>query len=127
MGYDKANLPPLIFCGDFNSLPTIFNETSSSHEPSALFEYLERGVLSEHHPHHPDTYFKVLGDNKNPNIGDFRLHDPLLNIFSVPEFKNDQPLATTKTDDFAGWIDHVWVSKEVSVDMVSSFGYKIHD
>ena len=38
----------------------------------------------------------------------------------MPEFTGQQPLFTTKTDEFQGWIDHIWVSDAVKVDMVLS-------
>ncbi len=40
------------------------------------------------------------------------------NAYYIPEFVNEQPSFTTKTDDFEGWIDHIWISNRIEVQSV---------
>jgi mRNA deadenylase 3'-5' endonuclease subunit Ccr4 len=59
-------------------------------------------------------------DNPCPRMGTLNTGWKLKNIFNFDEFLSQKPLFTTKTDDFAGWIDHIWVSPSVSVSSVLS-------
>lgn len=43
-------------------------------------------------------------------MGAFQTELPLQNIYNMPEFEAQRPVFTTKTDDFQGWIDHIWVT-----------------
>lgn len=57
----------------------------------------------------------------NPSIGVFgrnQLALRLSNIFSLGSFSKYEPKFTTKTDDFQGWIDHIWVNDAVAVERV---------
>jgi len=58
---------------------------------------------------------------KNPGLGALDTTLPCFdNAYLLPEFLRHRPLFTTKTEDFAGWIDHVFVGPGVSVRMVLS-------
>jgi mRNA deadenylase 3'-5' endonuclease subunit Ccr4 len=87
------------------------------------FQYLSGGRIDSDHPHHPDNWSTRLPGDKglpNPRLG------PLLNPFpgmmhpliDIAAFRPHQPLFTTRTDDFSGWIDHVWCSQGVEVTAV---------
>ena len=87
------------------------------------FQYLSGGRIDNDHPHHPDNWSTRLPGDKglpNPRLG------PLLNPFpgmmhpliDIAAFRPHQPLFTTRTDDFSGWIDHVWCSQGVEVTAV---------
>lgn len=149
-------LPPIIFCGDFNTMPTCFDEKSQGGIPSALFQLLEEGMVDSSHPQHPDTWFTCLGSNyNNPKLGKFLCNSPTVsrlthphchfidihllsqaetldslkfqNIFSDPSFVSEKPLFTTKTDEFQGWIDHIFVNPRVNIDMVLTPPLRIQD
>ena len=36
----------------------------------------------------------------------------------MPEFEAQQPVFTTKTDDFQGWIDHIWLNSQLDQETV---------
>lgn len=40
------------------------------------------------------------------------------NVYTSEEFAPFRPLFSTKTDDFQGWIDHVWVNKHIQIQYV---------
>lgn len=107
-GYSKDDLPPLILCGDFNGTPSrAMNDFGS--QRSALFELLMNGALPMDHPDHPDKFHVLVRDRPVcPRLGDLRIDWTLQNIFDGLQFKRYAPLFTTKTDDFQGWIDHIW-------------------
>lgn len=46
------------------------------------------------------------------------MHWKLENIYHLPDFQDQTPLITTKTDDFSGWIDHIYVNNKVTVESV---------
>lgn len=54
----------------------------------------------------------------SPRLGTFESQFRFRNAYLIPEFKSQRPLFSTKTDDFRGWIDHVWVSEGVDVQLV---------
>jgi len=119
-GYEKSSPPPVILCGDFNTLPNIGNDFVSPDPflPSAPFKLLQDGELGLDHPQHPDRWFQSLGRDECPRLGPITTGLRLTNAYELQEFAGYQPLFTTKTDEFSGWIDHIWVSGDVSVDMV---------
>jgi len=102
-------------------------------------------VLQENHPEHPGrwhdyllssghfrshyhrrSYFRSsqsIGKEdaaERPGVGS--LQSPFLmdNAYLRPDFEAHRPLFTTKTDDFSGWIDHVWISRDLDVSHVIS-------
>jgi endonuclease/exonuclease/phosphatase family metal-dependent hydrolase len=110
----------MILAGDLNTMPSNQQYSMDSfHEQvaSAPFELLGTGVLPSKHPEHPDSYFLQVGGS-NPQLGAFDPRYKLKNAYFIPEFEAQRPLFTTKTDDFAGWIDHVWVNERVEVSHV---------
>ncbi|KAJ1425016.1 Endonuclease/exonuclease/phosphatase [Ochromonadaceae sp. CCMP2298] len=130
LGFNKTDLPPLILCGDFNGLPyrSLHGGTSGgggegggaggSEHNTALFNLLTRGRLEPDHPEHPDRWHtRVPMRPTCPRLGPLLIDWRLENTFSPP-FDAYSPLFTTKTDDFQGWIDHIWINSKVSVDMV---------
>jgi mRNA deadenylase 3'-5' endonuclease subunit Ccr4 len=64
--YVEGFLPPIILCGDFNSLTT---RTNTSSDPSAMSMLLEASSLSSLDPEHPDVYYQSLGNLVSPSIG----------------------------------------------------------
>jgi mRNA deadenylase 3'-5' endonuclease subunit Ccr4 len=88
---------------------------------SAPFEFLSTGKLTTNHPQHPDKWCDQLGEAyNNPRLGDFTNTWKLDNAYYLPEFTAEQPLFTTKTDEFQGWIDHIWCNPHVMVNSVLS-------
>lgn len=129
LGFTKNQpQPPLVLCGDFNTVPDLgFDDTGC--KPSAPFQLLEHGVLKTSHPQHPDTFYSKVEcipgkpghqSPENPRLGEFSTGWKLRNAYDLPEFDGQQPLFTTKTDDFQGWIDHIWISDDVDVTNVLS-------
>ena len=143
----------MLLCGDFNTPPALqedFNPDSYEEyaEPaeespgaeaysgvtgrmSGPFQYLCEGSLDNEHPQHPDNWCLKLGDKgvPNPQMGPLKsplpsLHHPYL---SIPEFRPYQPLFTTRTDDFSGWIDHIWCTKDVHVAAVMAPVIRVGD
>lgn len=109
---------PVVLCGDFNALPTLPHSSVSS----GVFEVLSTGRLPADHPHHPDMWHSTI---ENPYKG----HPPQLSDVASPMafshvydkkygFAEYTPVFTTKTDDFTGFVDHVWVSEEIKVECV---------
>jgi hypothetical protein len=125
LGYTTSNPPPLIFCGDFNAMPTRSGRISScsategapvEDDTSAIFKLLTSGELSSSHPQHPDQWYsRVASAPICPRIGPLRTQWKLQNAYRIPEFAPYAPAFTTKTNDFAGWIDHIWVNDQVTV------------
>ena len=122
--------------------PNPLSSSASSYgsELSAPFVLLHSGTLPTAHPEHPDKWcaglrvrdasssagpkFRSLRDGPreashspypNPRLGTFTVDAPLHNVYMMPAFDRAAPLFTTKTDDFQGWIDHIFVSKGVQV------------
>lgn len=119
-GYTKENTPAVILCGDLNGMPYRVPSNGWSAEegdnPTGMFELLSTGTLSNIHPEHPDQWHsKVRSRGTCPRIGAFHSNLRLQNAYQLPEFSHYAPLFTTKTDDFQGWIDHIWVSEQVQV------------
>lgn len=128
----SLSLPPrcgVVLCGDFNCGPQSTLSTSSAAIPltpsSGVFELLNRGSLGPSHRDHPDRIWRrrmrLNKDVINPSIGVFgrnQLALRLSNIFSLGSFSKYEPKFTTKTDDFQGWIDHIWVNDAVAVERV---------
>ena len=40
------------------------------------------------------------------------------NVYTTDEFSAFRPLFSTKTDEFQGWIDHIWVNKHIQIHSV---------
>jgi len=130
-GYDTSDPPPLLLCGDFNSMPyrmlhedsnkvkTYERQLADKIKPNtALFELLSTGTLSAMHAHHPDRWYAHLPTRPNcPRIGELRIPFKLQHAFDAP-FEAYAPLFTTKTDDFQGWLDHIFVSDRIQVEQV---------
>eukprot|EP01038_Epipyxis_sp_PR26KG_P007935 gene7935-10768_t len=119
--FEKNNLPPLIICGDFNAMPNVLHDDFGDYK-SALFEIFSNGYLNINHPQHPDNWFntKVNANSPNPRLGQLNSNLILHNIYEMNEFIDSKPLFTTKTDEFQGWIDHIWTNNKIDVDMVLS-------
>lgn len=130
---DTAHIP-IILCGDLNTTPDIgYSATTQTLLQSGPFELLSNGFLDVDHPQHPDKVYTTLGRNISPRMGPLLTtllpsvnttvepHERkklLYNSFYLSEYFKYRPLFTTKTDDFQGWIDHIWVDKTVNIDMV---------
>jgi mRNA deadenylase 3'-5' endonuclease subunit Ccr4 len=122
LGFTQANLPPLVLCGDFNAMPlrklSPFDDRhSSAPAHTALFELFSTGALQSSHAEHPDEWYKRVLHASSPRIGPLAIDWRLQNIYDVPAFQEYSPMFTTKTDDFEGWIDHIWVNNKVDVSM----------
>lgn len=120
--HGKTIHSPLILCGDFNTMPDMgYDQAMNSFLQTAPFEILSNGYLDVNHPQHPDKWFVSLGrDTASPRLGHLETAKRLHNSYYLPEFTEQKPMFTTKTDDFQGWIDHIWTSDDVRVDMVFS-------
>lgn len=121
LGYKSINDVPLIMSGDLNTMPTNIPYQLGGFEDtiaSAPFEIFSHGHLASSHPEHPDSYYTKVDKGTNPKLGAFHTKLTLKNIYSLPEFEPQRPLFTTKTDEFAGWIDHIWVSSNIEVTHV---------
>ncbi len=89
---------------------------------SGPFEYLSGGSLDNSHPQHPDNWSLRLGEKglPNPQMGPLVCPLPGLKhpFIEIAAFRAFQPLFTTRTDEFSGWIDHMWCSDDVDVAAV---------
>ena len=120
----NKKLPVLLLCGDFNTMPSL-EEDENGCRREAPFELLAKGSLLSSHPEHPDTFYSHVEMRQgeiptSPRLGSFSTGWKLRNAYELSEFQSQQPLFTTKTDDFQGWIDHIWVSSGVKVEWVLS-------
>eukprot|EP01031_Cornospumella_fuschlensis_P026827 gene26827-32414_t len=121
LAHHTSSTLPIILCGDFNALPMI-SQTNFSSEAmrSGVFEVLSTGRLGANHPHHPnmwhaDTSYPYKG--APPQLGEISSPLFLNHAYDVRYgFAEHAPLFTTKTDEFSGSVDHVWLSGDVSVD-----------
>lgn len=131
------------------SLPPTPPASSYGSELSAPFVLLHSGALPADHPEHPDRWcaglrvrdapssagpkFRSLQDGNgprdashspypNPRLGPLTVDAPLHNVYLMPAFSRAAPLFTTKTDDFQGWIDHIFASAGVQVQKGSRAG-----
>jgi len=94
--------------GDFNALPV---ETAANTppgcpccagRPSGVYELLATGELAPGHPHHPARF---RGGAPVP------LTDAGLGLLSARAAAGGEPPATTRTAQFVGVLDYVWVSR----------------
>jgi CCR4-NOT transcription complex subunit 6 len=123
--YGEHNPVPVVLCGDFNSMPVRddvvtgterADDCDEGHLRSGVHELLTTGRLSELHPEHPDTWYsRVLTMQQSPQLGPLQTHAPLTNTFCVDEFAPYAPAFSTKTNEFQGWLDHIWVNDQVTV------------
>ena len=121
MGYASFHDVPIIMSGDLNTMPTNIPYQVGSFEDtiaSAPFEIFTHGCLASTHPEHPDSYYSKVEKGTNPKLGSFNTKLSLSNIYCLSEFEPQKPFFTTKTDEFAGWIDHIWVSSNIDVTHV---------
>lgn len=128
---------PIILCGDFNTEPMMkenqdtithpslqnLNNTFEllTHKLTAPFHILSKGSLPSNHPEHPDTWNLQHRKKISPGLGMFLSRHSKLkmtNIYLDEKFKSQQPLWTTKTDDFQGWIDHIWTNSDAKIRRV---------
>lgn len=135
----------VLLCGDFNTPPTLQQDydpfmglddpetdpyattgldcgssgVGVTGVPTGPFEFFSSGRLDNSHPQHPDNWSLRLGDKgrPNPRMGPLVCPFPSLRhpFIDVPAFRPFQPLFTTRTDEFSGWIDHVWCGDGVEV------------
>jgi mRNA deadenylase 3'-5' endonuclease subunit Ccr4 len=56
----------------------------------------------------------------NPRLGSLTWKYTVQNAYLCPGFEDRRPLFSTKTDDFQGWIDHIFVSKGIKLHQVLS-------
>ena len=111
----------LVLCGDFNSFPQCSSEDGMLGKPSGVFKLLETGELTAEHPEHPDAWHNSMGVSyPNPRLGVLKSRYRVQNAYDIPEFVSRRPMFTTKTDEFQGWIDHIFVNDGISVEQVLS-------
>lgn len=136
----------VVLCGDFNTPPTMSQDfdpfpgledpgadpyanvglndggVGVTGTPTGPFEYFSGGKLDNSHPQHPDNWSLRLGDKGQPNPQMGPLVCPLPSLrhpfIDIPAFRAFQPLFTTRTDEFSGWIDHLWCDDGVEVAAV---------
>ena len=98
------------------------NDCPIADTSSAIFHMLRAGSLHSTHPQHPDVWYPGVRSSRgeNPRLGNLKIDWRLNNAYQLPEFQQHSPLFTTKTDDFTGWIDHIWVCNQVQVNGVMS-------
>ena len=121
VGYNSTNDVPIVMSGDLNTMPTNIPYQLGGFEDniaSAPFEIFTHGYLASTHPEHPDSYYTKVEKGSNPKLGSFNTKLSLKNIYCIPEFEPQKPLFTTKTDEFAGWIDHIWVNSKIDATHV---------
>lgn len=119
--YSSPNDVPIILSGDLNTMPTNIPYQYGNLEDtiaSAPFEILSNGLLASSHPEHPDCFYTKVERGTNPKLGSFNTKLSLRNVYCLPEFEPQKPLFTTKTDEFSGWIDHIWVNSNLEVTHV---------
>lgn len=130
-----------VLCGDLNAMPlrdgasiasighdddyfshspstvgTASDSATVHHLRSGVHELLTTGRLSDQHPEHPDRWYtRVLSTPTSPQLGPLTIAAPLKNTFCSSEFAPYAPTFTTKTNEFQGWLDHIWVNDQVSV------------
>ena len=113
--------PAIVICGDLNSFPECSSEDGMLGKPSGVFKLLETGELTADHPEHPNTWHNSMGVcYPNPRLGALKSRHKVRNAYQMPEFAARRPMFTTKTDDFQGWIDHIFVNQGVEVEQVLS-------
>ena len=107
----------------------LYEDDIQTTEQSGPFEYLSTGLLKSTHPHHPDAWigYKQFDDYNIPELGDLKSKWRMENVYNDENYINEKPLFTTKTDDFSGWIDHIWINKKINIDMVLSVPIKQSD
>jgi mRNA deadenylase 3'-5' endonuclease subunit Ccr4 len=117
IGCTSTNKPPVILCGDFNSFPDVLHPRTGASMESGPFQLLRNGVLTEHHPHHPDVWHGSMQVRvEKPHLGELRTNIIMENMYYVdPAFRDAHPLFTTRTDDFQGWVDHIFITDRVDV------------
>jgi len=126
LGFDlkcKETTPPVIFCGDLNTSPDMgFDPETGTSVRSAPFAILSEGQLDTSHPQHPDRWSLKLGPDQGPSprLGALKSEWRFENVYFDKVFQDQQPLFTTKTDDFSGWIDHIFVNERLAVSHVLS-------
>jgi len=64
--------------------------------------------------------YNIFCYNLSFSLGQLNSNLILHNIYEMNEFIDSKPLFTTKTDEFQGWIDHIWTNNKIDVDMVLS-------
>lgn len=111
----------IVLCGDLNSFPECSSEDGMLGRPSGVFKLLETGELTAEHPEHPDAWHNSMGVGyPNPRLGSLKSKYTVRNAYQTSEFVNRRPMFTTKTDDFQGWIDHVFINDGINVEQVLS-------
>lgn len=104
----RAGTASVIVGGDFNALPV---ETDANCPPgcpsaagraSGVYELLTTGTLAPAHPHHPHRW---RGGLAAP------LDTAGLRFVSARAALGGEPPATTKTGEFEGVLDYVWVTQ----------------
>lgn len=119
-----SNNIPIILCGDFNTFLEVDSVAADSgFIPSSMCQLLRTGTLARDHPQHPDAWSQRRDmSHESPRLGVLQLprdRDLLFeNAYEMEEFSPFKPLFTTKTDEFQGWIDHVWINRHVQVQGV---------
>lgn len=117
--------PYIVLCGDFNLPPELPADELNSlgqrpNQKQALngaFELLTTGTLASNHTHHPNVWnaHTAVNPQMPPLSQPFRFY----NVYEDnTAFAPYQPWFSTKTDDFSGWIDHIWCTHNVQVQMV---------
>lgn len=131
----NINDTPIIFTGDFNSLPYIQPEFFPENQKkwvndlqktgdklptgfnnSGVYQLLHHGELVPGHPEHPDSFGqqqpssmddqKKKENKKQKKCGPLKSELQLKSVYEIA--RNGKPLTlTTKTDDFEGGIDYM--------------------
>ena len=86
--------------------------------PSAVWALMAEGCAQASHPEHPATFGSSL------HLPDLRTGlPPLKHAYAAPGAT--MPALTTKTNTFAGCIDHIWLSQDLQVVEVLDMPYPI--
>ena len=101
---------------------------------TGVFELLTTTTLTTTHPEHPKSWHDNLVASHYytsgrgrlnsryisssggcvipapPSLSDLKVHRKMSNIYTLPHYHHLRPLFTTQTDEFSGWIDHIFIS-----------------
>ena len=107
----------LVLCGDFNSMevhqPEFCRKKDTGETVGGVYGLIHTGKLAATHPEHPACFRHpcTLRDLVSP------LH-PMTPADHFPSTLTQPHMATTKTADFSGRIDYIWIGQGINVSHV---------